>query len=542
MKPRHRIETPYQTEETRATFLYGRPNRGKQEAVRKAQEKYASMVNGYVSFISGHPELLVPVIKNDHKDPGMRKAERSVRPKDVNSAFSQNAFDQACTLLSSRLDTIRTDMLRTDRSFLVRSKVLFAMTLQSRTKEEMEDAVRRIISAQKRLSAFHKDCLSFLRMMDGESFHMEADVIRAEYRLRRDEVKLPEVRSIAAMFDSRLCRLEKSYDTACPYVIVFSDPLHKKTRYAVPLDISRDAARRLDQYCKDSTCLLSIRKDGTLRVQASFKKKHRKPDAAGYEGVDTGITDSLHTSSGKAIGSMKPVLDEYYKEVEPSFAGLSDLRNKKRKICHFIRKHKSLPDDVRRSLIDKADRLERMIRTSGAPYRKKRRYYQHLDEEIRHDVDGYISSIGKSTVTVLEKLDIREFHKGRKANGRMSTFAKGKLQKKLMEELNWHGYAFMEVEPDYTSQICPVCGSLKAGNRSGKLFRCACCGYEDDADHVGALNIRSRAADDEVLSICERYRYQHKAMQKSIVSLYQKRHRAFLLEHPMPMLCLPNPA
>lgn len=34
-------------------------------------------------------------------------------------------------------------------------------------------------------------------------------------------------------------------------------------------------------------------------------------------------------------------------------------------------------------------------------------------------------------------------------------FARGKAQETLMKTLNWKGFDFMEVAPDYTSQICP---------------------------------------------------------------------------------------
>ena len=69
---------------------------------------------------------------------------------------------------------------------------------------------------------------------------------------------------------------------------------------------------------------------------------------------------------------MKEVIDYYHRAVEPAFAQLSRLRNKKRSISHYVRHHKNLPLDVRRFLIQKMDRLEHMIRTADAPYRKKR--------------------------------------------------------------------------------------------------------------------------------------------------------------------------
>ncbi|SHF22159.1 hypothetical protein SAMN02746089_01500, partial [Caldanaerobius fijiensis DSM 17918] len=55
-------------------------------------------------------------------------------------------------------------------------------------------------------------------------------------------------------------------------------------------------------------------------------------------------------------------------------------------------------------------------------------------------------------------------------------------------------------------------------------FKCICCGYEDDADHVGAVNIRARAEDKEIGEIAERYRYnkkrRHEERGSHIISLY----------------------
>ena len=105
----------------------------------------------------------------------------------------------------------------------------------------------------------------------------------------------------------------------------------------------------------------------------------------------------------------------------------------------------------------------------------------------------------------------------------MSTFARGKLQKKLMTELNWRGYDFVEVEPDYTSQTCPVCSCLDKNNRNGKIFKCVCCGYTEDADYVGSLNIKVRPDDKEIQDICEKYKNQHTEMQKHIKIVYRLR-------------------
>ena len=254
-------------------------------------------------------------------------------------------------------------------------------------------------------------------------------------------------------------------------------------------------------------------------------------------GVDTGIRDSFFLSDGRSIGSMKEVIDYYHHDVEPAFAQLSSLRNKKRNISHYVRHHKELPSDVRRSLIQKMDRLEHMIRTADAPYRKKRAYYNMLNHEIKQNVKTYMSCITHDTLTVLELLDIREFEKSHRLNGDLSTFARGRLQQKLMSELNWYGYDYVEVAPDFTSQTCPICSYRNAENRSkvnSKLFRCGCCGSEDDADHVGAVNIRNRAEDRELLKLCKDAK-NHRDLQARLIRLLDNRH----LEWQMKQLTTP---
>lgn len=40
-------------------------------------------------------------------------------------------------------------------------------------------------------------------------------------------------------------------------------------------------------------------------------------------------------------------------------------------------------------------------------------------------------------------------------------FCRGKTQEALMKALNWKGYDFVEVAPEFTSQVCPVCGNFR---------------------------------------------------------------------------------
>jgi len=49
------------------------------------------------------------------------------------------------------------------------------------------------------------------------------------------------------------------------------------------------------------------------------------------------------------------------------------------------------------------------------------------------------------------------------------------------------------VAPQNTSRTCPECGCISADNRRTQArFLCVECGYENNADVVGAINILAR--------------------------------------------------
>ena len=52
------------------------------------------------------------------------------------------------------------------------------------------------------------------------------------------------------------------------------------------------------------------------------------------------------------------------------------------------------------------------------------------------------------------------------------------------------GRVVVEVDPRHTSQRCPRCGYVAAGNRVNQAeFRCVKCGHEAHADVNAAINI-----------------------------------------------------
>ena len=64
------------------------------------------------------------------------------------------------------------------------------------------------------------------------------------------------------------------------------------------------------------------------------------------------------------------------------------------------------------------------------------------------------------------------------------------FRRQLDYKLAWKGGWLVVVPPHNTSRICPCCGHVSAANRQTQAqFLCVECGFEENADVVGAMNI-----------------------------------------------------
>ena len=67
------------------------------------------------------------------------------------------------------------------------------------------------------------------------------------------------------------------------------------------------------------------------------------------------------------------------------------------------------------------------------------------------------------------------------------------FRRQLEYKLRWRGGQLILVAPQYTSQCCPACGHMAKENRTTQaLFACVQCGYTENADVVGAMNVLQR--------------------------------------------------
>ena len=64
------------------------------------------------------------------------------------------------------------------------------------------------------------------------------------------------------------------------------------------------------------------------------------------------------------------------------------------------------------------------------------------------------------------------------------------FRRQLEYKAAWKGGFVVAVPPQYTSQTCPCCGHVSKDNRQTQArFECVECGFEENADLVGAINV-----------------------------------------------------
>ena len=108
----------------------------------------------------------------------------------------------------------------------------------------------------------------------------------------------------------------------------------------------------------------------------------------------------------------------------------------------------------------------------------------------------------------IEDLQVRNMSKSAKGNseqhGKMVKQKSGlnrsildqgwsEFRRQLEYKSAWNGGFVIAVPPQYTSQTCPCCGHVSKDNRQTQArFECIECGFEENADLVGAIYILAR--------------------------------------------------
>lgn len=123
---------------------------------------------------------------------------------------------------------------------------------------------------------------------------------------------------------------------------------------------------------------------------------------------------------------------------------------------------------------------------------RKRVFY--LKKEMHDQTASFLAR--KYDLVLMAKLDTKRLSSKTTRRLRIKTVREmlnaghATFFKRLQEKCWQHGSKFLHVTEEYTSQTCPCCGRL---SKCGEVYRCRSCGFEQDRDMVGALNILLKA-------------------------------------------------
>ena len=157
-------------------------------------------------------------------------------------------------------------------------------------------------------------------------------------------------------------------------------------------------------------------------------------------------------------------------------------------------------------------RMARKVKFSNNWKKAKARVTRvHIDignarKDFLHKASTTISQ--NHAIVCIEDLQIRKMSKSAKGNAEQhgkQVQQKSGLNKSILDQgwgefrrqldykLHWRGGYLIAVPPENTSRMCPACGHVSKANRQTQAqFVCVECGYENNADHVGAINVLER--------------------------------------------------
>lgn len=185
--------------------------------------------------------------------------------------------------------------------------------------------------------------------------------------------------------------------------------------------------------------------------------------------------------------------------VVPLYATVSDMEWRKEKFGDSRIHKQAIRDIVIRAeaqkeitynLRDSHGRKCKLDGFNGADNKTKNRQNTYNHVLSRQLVNRAIKlQCGKIYMEDLSGLKEKE-----KENLFLQNWTYNDLQEKIIQKSKEVGIVVARVNRFGTSQTCPCCGYRDKGNRpKGKMgqayFKCLHCGYEDNADHVAAINI-----------------------------------------------------
>ena len=202
-------------------------------------------------------------------------------------------------------------------------------------------------------------------------------------------------------------------------------------------------------------------------LHVSFTKNVSEPDIAAFDniiGIDAGLRQIMTIYNPKTG--------------QTSFKNGQFVKKKRR---NYVKKRQSLQSKNTKSA------KRRLKRLSG----RENRWMT----DVNHQLSKTLVSENPNTLIVVEDLTNVTFDtvRNRKKENRYEhhSWAFYQLQQDIAYKAREHGSYLIKVNPAYTSQRCPKCGTICKENRdkTNHIYHCNNCHYQSNDDRVAAMNI-----------------------------------------------------
>lgn len=219
--------------------------------------------------------------------------------------------------------------------------------------------------------------------------------------------------------------------------------------------------------------------------------------------LDTAIYDHAHrfTSAGIDLGVVQP-LTVYF--TNSSGEGVRKVLGKKfsKDLSKKEDKRKKYQRQYARKQKGSKNQYKASLRVGKAYFREaqfRKNYIEQISKKLAFNFqtismeDLNIKGMTKRVKKTLDGSPRKNVAQKQGLNREMMRLGLSNLVSRLQHKTKKYGGQLILVDPKYTSQTCPECGTIDKLNRESQaVFLCVSCGHHDNADVNAARNILHR--------------------------------------------------
>ena len=443
----------------------------KKQKILSTMEVYREVVNSFVDKFSGYKYLdklnYKCLYKPENKD------------KRIASNYSTNALAYAVTLLKNRLDIIRKGCkARIYNHIKDKEERHYLFFLLKQPKYVQAIMQRKKFVVDKEFDVRTKYLNKYLHR-----------ILRHEFKNNNiPELKKPLLRTDVVTADIQEYNNPKHFS----HILKLST-INKGKRVIIPFNPNKWAKKFFNKrkgcfiVCPDAQGNLNLH----IPIEEEPKENKNNQELAIDKGFRKLIVDSNKQKYGEDWHELEKKLDDKFQK-----------KQKQRNRLYALRKelHKKYQETKDRNTYKKIKHLEKYNLGKKKFNKNKIKTQETIKNNVNQAVNSLISKNPKLKTIVLEKLD--RFDNGKKyskkSNRLLNQWKRGFLKDKLIFISQLKSLELAYQNRAYTSQECSNCGYVHKDNRQGERFTCIQCGYKEDADVNGALNILSRKYDSEI--------------------------------------------